>query len=416
MPTRREVSSEYARRYKRSGRKGKTLLLNEFVELTGYNRCYGSFILRNWGRKVYLKNRYGFVDTVVIGELRQRRYPRHRKRKYDESVFQALFKIWEVLNYPCGKRLQAELGEMIKKASQFKEIKISDEVVSKLNQISPSTIDRLLKSERKKQELKCRGRTKPGTLLKKQIEVRTGTDWNEDEAGYVEIDLVSHDGGNTSGEFCQTLNCVDVKSGWVEMAAVKNKAQIWTLEALKNIRERLPFELKGIDSDNGSEFINAYLFEYCRDEKILFTRSRSSHKNDNCYVEQKNFTAVRTYVGHMRYDNEEERAILNKLYSDLRLYLNYFQPSMKLVSKERIGSKVTKKYDRARTPFQRLLETDDFDEARKTELKSIYKNLNPFELKRSIDALQSKLFHKVYLKKKGLYLNRDEYRKKVSTF
>jgi len=196
-----------------------------------------------------------------------------------------------------------------------------------------------------------------------------------------------------------------------------NKAQIWVFEALTAIRERLPFELRGIDCDNGSEFINAHLFNYCKQEVIDFTRGRASHKNDNCYVEEKNFTAVRNYVGYCRYDNEEERSVLNELYSYLRLYLNFFQPVMKLKSKQRMGAsaKVKKTYDKAKTPFHRLLGNEKIDDEKKQNLKNIYHNLNPFDLKRRIEKFQEKLDYMVYLKRKGISVNKHEYRRKEST-
>ncbi len=415
MKSKREISKEYAKRYQRVSKSGKTDILNSFINLTGYNRCYASYILRNYAKRVFIRGRNG-ERFVVIGEFVKRKRYRKRCKKYDESVSKVLIIFWKVLNFPCGKRLKPELPELVKKARQFKEIKIPLEVKSKLGSISAATIDRLLKSERQKNQLKCRAKTKPGTLLKKQIEIRTGTDWPENEVGYTEIDLVSHDGGNTSGDFCQTLNMVDIKSGWTEPQAVKNKAQVWVFEAFKAIRERLPFPLKGIDSDNGSEFINAHLLNYCEEENIDFTRTRSNHKNDNCYIEEKNFTAVRNYVGHYRYDNEQERAALNELYSHLRLYLNYFQPLMKLKSKERIGSKVIKKYDDPKTPYKRLLEMNNINEVKKNELKSIYKELNPFEMKRSIEKIQNKLSKMVYLKRKGTYINGKDYAGHVSIY
>lgn len=415
MRSKKEVSKEYAMRYQKASKGGKTEILNSFIELTGYNRCYASYILRNWGKKVFIRGGNG-DRFVMVGEFVKKRSYRRRCRKYDESVLKALIIFWKVLNFPCGKRLKPQLPELVKKARRFRELKIPQELNSKLNQISASTIDRLLKPVRKKYELKCRAKTKPGTLLKKQIAIRTGTDWKEDEVGYTEVDLVSHDGGNTRGDFCQTLNMVDVKCGWTEPQAVKNKARVWVFEALEVIKdERLPFPLKGIDSDNGGEFINAHLIDYCEQKGIKFTCSRPSNKNDNCYVEEKNFTAVRNYVGHYRYDNEEQRTVLNELYSYLRLYLNYFQPLMKLKSKERIGSKVIKKYDKPKTPYHRLLEMEEIEESKKNELKAIYKELNPFELKRNIEKIQKKLFKMVYLKRKGVHINREDYEYQVST-
>lgn len=403
MRSKRELSREYSRIYKRSSRAGKSRILDEFIKLTDYNRCYASYILRNLGKKVYIGNGSD-IRVVVVGDYVKRRYFRSRK-KYDDKVLWYLVKYWEVLNFPCGKRLKSELFELILKSRQFKVFSVPNEIYKKLMSISAATIDRMLKAERKKYELKCRSKTKPGSILKKQISIRTGTDWQEDRVGFLEVDLVAHDGGNSSGDFCQTLNTVDVKSGWTEMEALKNKAQIWTHQGLLNISSRLPFRLRGIDSDNGGEFINHHLFKYCKDNHIVFTRSRSSHKNDNCYVEGKNYTAVRIYVGHCRYDSKQELDILNQLYSYLRLYFNFFQPMMKLISKERIASRVIKRYDKPQTPFKRLLSLDEIDEESKQNLKCTYDHLNPFELKKKIDSLQNKLFKIARLKRKGVYIS-----------
>jgi hypothetical protein len=249
--------------------------------------------------------------------------------------------------------------------------------------------------------LKCRSKTKPGTLLKKHIAIRTGVEWDEDAVGFEELDLVGHDGGHASGDYGFTLNVTDIKSGWTDMQGIRNKAQCWVFDALQDIRSRLPFELKGIDSDNGSEFINAHLLSYCQTEGLVFTRSRSYQKNDNCHVEQKNFTAVRNFVGYSRYDSQEELAVLNELYGYLRLYLNFFHPQMKLVRKERIGARIKKQYDLPQTPYQRLLALEEISADGKRKLQATYEQLNPFALKRSIDKLQAKLQKMVYEKHKG---------------
>jgi hypothetical protein len=343
----------------------------------------------------------GGQEVVIVGERRVRKRWQPRPRKYDDAVRDYLLIFWEVLDYPCGKRLKRCLEPMVAKARQFKEMTIPRKEEAKLQQISSATIDRMLKSERKKYELKCRSKTKPGTLLKKQIAIRSGVEWDEDAVGYVELDLVGHDGGNAGGDYCFTLNVTDIKSGWTEMHAVRNKAQCWVFDALQEIRTRLPFDLKGIDSDNGSEFINAHLLSYCQEEALVFTRSRSYQKNDNCHVEQKNFTAVRNFVGYNRYDREEELALLNELYGHLRLYLNFFHPQMKLVSKERIGTKVKKQYDMPQTPCQRLLTLEEISAERKTRLQVSYDQLNPFALKRTINKLQERLHKMIYEKYKG---------------
>jgi len=218
--------------------------------------------------------------------------------------------------------------------------------------------------------------------------------------GFFEVDLVSHDGGAVRGDFAQSLNFTDIATGWVEMVAVKNKAQVWVFAGIKSIKERLPFSILGIDSDNGSEFINAHLLRYCEEEHITFTRSRPYRKNDSCFVEQKNWSVIRRTVGYSRYDSDKELAILNKLYGYLRLYVNFFQPVRKLIKKERIGSKITKTYDEAKTPYRRVLASPDIEDEIKMKLKNQYDMLNPTELKRKITKLQNKLLKLNALKQK----------------
>jgi hypothetical protein len=207
----------------------------------------------------------------------------------------------------------------------------------------------------------------------------------------MEIDLVAHDGGQASGEFLFTLCMTDVFTGWTETVAIKNKAQVWTLEALKKARKLLPFPLLGLDSDNGSEFINAHLVRYCKEEQITFTRSRPYRKNDNCFVEQKNYSIVRRAVGYQRFETQEQQAMLNELYDCLRIYTNYFQPTMKLKEKYRDGSKVTKKYEGAQTPYQRLQGMKEIPARKRRELKNEYEQHNPAELKRKISKIQQQL-------------------------
>lgn len=295
----------------------------------------------------------------------------------------------------CGKRLAAILPEVIPILEKHHEV-VPDAVTrKKLLQISASSIDRLLAAERRKWMLRGRSGTKPGTLLKHQIPIRTFADWNEKQAGFVEIDLVGHDGGDASGDYCQTLDVTDVASGWTETGAVINKAQVWVFDALKSIRAHQPFPLLGIDSDNGAEFINNHLLRYCLQEEITFTRGRSGKKNDGCFVEQKNYSVVRRAVGYARYDSAAQLRLLNELYGHLRLYTNHFQPVMKLLSKERNGAKVKKKYDEPKTPYQRLMDMPDISSKIKQRLKSEYVTLNPAQLKREITRLQERLFKTV---------------------
>jgi len=392
MKEKKSVVKETASRYQKAKKKLKGIILNEIVALTGYVRCYASYILRNHGRKAAVN-----YNTVIIWDA-SKKHKRQRQKIYDQKVFIALKKIWQIMDYICGKRLAPVLKELIFKLEQHKEIAIDRETREKLLRISPATIDRLLAKERKKQQIKGRSNTKPGTLLKNQIPIRTYSEWDEQRPGFMEIDLVGHDGGDPRGEFIQTLDVTDVCTSWTETQAVRNKAQVWVFEALEGITQRLPFEIKGIDSDNGSEFINGHLFRFCEEKQITFTRSRPYRKNDNCFVEQKNYSVVRRAVGYMRYDTEQELNVLNELYGHLRLYTNFFQPVMKIVEKTRVGSRVKKRYDLARTPYKRALESPYVLEGEKRQLKRLYARLNPAELKRQITGLQNKLLRLVSMK------------------
>src|SRR6266403_652024 len=246
---------------------------------------------------------------------------------------------------------------MVELLSRRGELKCKAETRRKLGRMSAATIDRLLRPERKKYQLKGRVHTRPGTLLKHQIPLRTFSEWDEQRPGFLEIDLVGHDGGVIDSLHAFTRNTTDVAQGWHVCVALKNKEQVWSFAGLQQIRAKLPFSLLGIDSDNGSEFINESFFSYCQKERITFTRSRPYRKNDSCFVEQKNYSVVRRAVGYQRCDTDEQLHLLAGLYQPLELYTNFFQPSMKLKSKERHGARVTKKYDQARTPYQRLLES-----------------------------------------------------------
>ncbi len=391
MKARKAVIKEISKRYRRSGKKGKGKILDEFVELTGYTRKYAGWILRNYGKEI-LTRIDGQLVRIVVGEPKKKSR-RKRPRKYDEKVLKVLKKIWYLFDCMCGKRLAPTLKAMLPLLEKYGEIEVDEEVREKLLSISPATIDRRLSAEKKRMRIKGRSHTKPGSLLKHSIPIRTFSDWDEDKPGFLEIDLVGHDGGSSSGEFAFTLNVTDVYSGWTEPWAVKNKAQKWVFQALLEMRyKKLPFAVLGIDSDNGGEFINAHLMRYCKQERITFTRSRPYRKNDNCFVEQKNNVVVRKYVGYMRHDTEEEVKVLNELYSNLRLLINYYHSSQKLIQKTRKGSKVKKKYDVAKTPCQRLLESENIPEARKRFLGSQFEAHNPVELRRNIEKLQAKLF------------------------
>lgn len=387
MKARQEVTTVTAGQYRGASKKEKRVLLDQFVRTTGYSRWYARFVLRHKGRRIQVDS-----QTIVLA-VRSGSGRRVRKRAclYDEKVLTALLKLWRIMDYICGKRLQPILPELVTVLERHNEFRCDRETRAKLLRISAATIDRMLKPERRKHELRGRSGTKPGTLLKKQIPIRTFAEWDDQRPGFAEIDLVGHDGGVVAGDYCQTLDLTDIATTWTETEAVPNKAQTWVFEALKNLRKNLPFPLLGIDSDNGSEFINKHLAAYCKSEKLSFTRSRPYRKNDNCFVEQKNYSVVRRAVGYQRYDTPAQLQLLNEIYATLRLYTNFFQPTMKLQCKQRVGSKVTKRYDRAQTPYQRVLTSPHIAKAKKELLRVKYEMLNPAALKRKITRLQERL-------------------------
>lgn len=399
MKQRQAVTAVTVQRYRNGSKKVKQQILDEFCETTGYSRGYARFVLRNHGRQVWLRG-----GKVVVGDARQRQQ-RLKPRYYDEPVVQALIKLWQLLNYLCGKRLVAIMPELIAKLEQFGELRLTPLTKEKLLRISAASIDRLLQPERRKQQVRGRSHTKPGTLLKHQIPIRTFAEWDEAQPGFAEIDLVAHDGGLALGDYCQTLDLTDICTGWTETEAVPNKAQVWVFEAIQTIRARLPFPLRGLDSDNGSEFVNKELLRYCQQERITFTRARPYRKNDNCYVEQKNYSVVRQTVGYQRFDTAAELIVLKQLYATLRLYTNFFQPTMKLKNKERFGSRVKKSYHVPQTPYQRVLACTEVKAADKKKLRHQYHSLNPAALKRQLDKYRKELF-RLASKKRPIKLKR----------
>jgi hypothetical protein len=385
MKERKTLTKALAEQYRRASKKHKGSVLDQFVDATGYNRHHAAWLLRNHGRRVALAPR-----VAVRGDARVRSRP-SRKRFYDEQVLAPLKKVWELMDYPAGKRLAPALHEIVPHLIAHRELRVRKTVRDKLLSISAATIDRLLKPERAKHSLKGRTQTKPGTLLKHQVPIRTFSDWDNEQPGFFEMDLVGHDGGKAQGDYCFTLDLTDVATGWTELAAVPNKAQTWVFEALQALRQRLPFTVLGLDSDNGSEFINHHLVAYCTEQGITFTRSRPYRKNDTCYVEQKNWSIVRHYVGYPRHETREACAVLNELYGVLRDYINFFQPCMKLAEKTRDGAKVRRRYDVAKTPYQRVLDSAHVPRAVKQRLTRRYAQLNLAALHRRIRAIQKRL-------------------------
>jgi len=278
------------------------------------------------------------------------------------------------------------LPHLIDRLRAFDELEFCPSVELKLQSISASTIDRLLKKSRRG-GLRGISTTSPGSLLKHQIAIRTFSDWSDIQPGFAEVDLVAHCAEDGGGDFVYTLTLTDVSLAWVENVAIRNRSQIAVTDALERIINRMPFPLRAIDCDNGAEFINHHLARFCADREINFTRGRPGRKNDQCYVEQKNGHVVRRLIGYARYESDEAVAILNRIYSNQRLFLNFFQPCRKLVSKVRTGAKVKKDYDLAQTPYARLIASKTLSNEKAAELQTYYLSINPAKTRRRIDDL-----------------------------
>ena len=369
----KEYTEAVRGRYIRASKKEKGKILDEFTEVVGYHR------------KAAIRLLHRTNQVRVNGK---RGYP----RQYGAPVADALRVAWEATDRLCSKRLHPFLPELVKVLRRHGEITMTDEIEAKLCQMSPSTIDRLLRPCRRLGGRRGFTTTKPGSLLKNSIPIRTFADWEEDCPGFLEVDLVHHCGDSTEGFYLTTLSTVDVATGWSECIGVWGKGQQRVGAAVHCVQQRLPFPLLGLDSDNGGEFINQHLYTYCIRKGITFTRSRSYKKNDSCHVEQKNWTVVRRVVGYDRYSSRAALEVLNRVYDLLRLYVNFFQPVMKLVAKSRQGAKVHKIYDTARTPYQRLLEDNVLMEDKRTELAAIYYGINPVLLLRQINGNLERLW------------------------
>lgn len=371
--SKRELLKAIRPRYTLGQRPAKQQILDEFVAATGYHRKYAIHLLNHPPPRRAAKQR-------------------PRRRKYDGRVQAALEKVWRVANCICGKRLVAVLPQYVEALERHGELALDPETRGLLLQISAATADRLLARARAATKPHGLGTTKPGTLLKAAIPVRTFAEWDDAQPGFMEVDLVAHCGPSTAGEYLHSLDMVDVQTRWVELAALRNRSQATVLAALIDCQIRLPYPLRGLDSDNGSEFINYDLKHFCEQEQITFTRCRPYKKNDQAYVEQKNWTAVRQLVGYERYEGERACTALQALYHVVRLYLNFFQPVMVLVEKQRLGAQVKKRYDVPKTPYQRVLEAPEIDAATKVRLRQLYDTLNPAELLRQIQRRQAALW------------------------
>jgi len=362
----KELRTEYLRT-KSKKRRGE--LLNEAIKRTKLDRKHLIVKLRP-------KSNLDRLDSER----------KRRKQYYDSYVRDALAQMWKIFDYPCGQRLKPILKTEIDRMRRLRELDCSDEVTLKLKRIGIATIDRKLKHQREIERINRKYHLKTHPLLYQKIPIKVFDEQDRKTIGNIQIDLVEHCGQSASGQFINTLSNTDINNGWWEGEAIMSKGQIPTQEGLERVKRRFPFDWKEIHSDSGKEFINAHLFNYTQKKGLGFSRSRAYKKNDNCLVEQKNWTHVRKFIGYSRYDSLEELDILNDIYrNELRLFKNYFQPVIKLILKERVNGRIHRKYDKAKTPYHRVMESKEVSEKKKQELKTIYESLNPAQLKRDLD-------------------------------
>ena len=378
MQTKREVLREHLEEYLKASRKEKGEIL---TKLSGVLNIHKKSVGRALKRE---QMRDPGAETNKP----------HRCRLYGKDVTAALKEIWEIYNQICAERLHGEIATAIAILQRDKMWKYGETTSALLSQMSMGTMKRRIGEFHKIKAGGGRSTTKPSDL-KELIPIRRGP-WENPDPGYGEIDTVVHCGPTLSGDMAYTVNFTDIATTWVESAAQINKGQYRTQKSIERIERRLPFPLLGLDPDTGSEFINWILKEWCdehRPQRIELTRSRPNHKDDNAHIEQKNYTAVRKFLGYSRIDTPQAVRIMNELYAGpLRLYINFFQPSQKCVEKVRIGSRYRRKYDKAQTPYQRVLAHNGIDPEVKQKLQEIYATLNPKVLTNEIDALVEKIF------------------------
>ena len=369
--SKKEYIEAIHKRYKHAPRSVKKVILDEFCATSGYHRKYAIVLLK------------GFKRFKKVTRKKRGRKPVYQK----DEIMKPLKKIWLTANLPCSKRLKAILPLWLPGYNQqFGMLPLN--IVQALRHISPATIDRLLKPVRARYGKRGRSTTKPGTLLRKQIPLATNQ-WDESRPGFLEADTVAHCGDTTAGTYVFTLDLVDIATGWTEQRAVWGKGERGVLEQIADVETSLPFPLLGFDCDNGSEFLNYHLLRHFteRTQPVSFTRSRAYHKDDNAHIEQKNWTHVRQWLGYERFDDSRIVDLLNDLYrKEWRLFHNFFCPSVKLIAKQRVGSKTIKRHDMPRTPYQRIMVSTHVSEPIKKSLAKELETVNPFVLRKMMEV------------------------------
>ena len=374
MHARKQYLDEVRKEYAEADEPGRSRLLDEAQKRTGMNRKY---LIRLFNRR---------ARPRAVGKR-----PRKRQAEYGAALTTALIQMWDIFEQPCGQRLAPALRSEVDRLRRLGELRCSDAAGEQLKEISPSTIDRLLRREKGVRMLRRNRNPNVQRLIYEKVPVKVAAEWDTEEIGNLQVDFVLHCGRSTGGDYISTISAVDIATNWWEGQAITVRSQHATKEALEQMRPRFPFRIREVHPDNDSALINDLLWDWCQQHRIRLSRSRPYKKNDNAWIEQKNWTHVRKVVGYRRYDKMSELRVLNEIYAVLRVYKNFCLPTIKLKSKTRVNGRIKRVYDDPRTPYERVMGSRHIDRKTKRQLGEIYQALNPAELHRRLTALREQL-------------------------
>lgn len=372
MNARKQYLEELGKEYHRADETGRGQLLDEAEKRTGLNRKYLIRVLNHPRRQ----------------RLRKRR---RRRAEYGAAVVTALVEVWDIFEQPCGQRMVAVLRRELDRLRKLGELRCSDLVADQLKQISASTIDRSLGREKRIRQLRRNRNPNVQRLIYQKVPVKVAADWDTTEIGNVQVDFVAHCGRSTGGDYMHTISAVDIATNWWEGQAIAVRSQRATKEGLSQMQPRFPFRIRELHPDNDSALVNDLLWDWTQEKRIRLSRSRPYKKNDNAWVEQKNWTHVRKVVGYRRFDTTSELRVLNEIYNSLRLYKNFCLPTLRLKSKIRVHGRIKRVYDPPCTPYERVMGSSQVDRKMKQQLRSTYEDLNPAALYRRLTELREQL-------------------------